>query len=98
MLPTRAALGSGAGEKPAARAPRPRPFPSGRNHPGRARAGAPAGWRETLFLAALTALVLLPVAGKAFHIDDTLFLKAARQIRAHLTRAYELNEPKAVAS
>jgi 4-amino-4-deoxy-L-arabinose transferase-like glycosyltransferase len=48
-----------------------------------ARAG-PAGSRRTvLLLAALTALALLPFAGKAFHIDDTLFLKAARQIRAH---------------
>jgi 4-amino-4-deoxy-L-arabinose transferase-like glycosyltransferase len=44
---------------------------------------APAGSRAVLLLAALTALALLPFAGKAFHIDDTLFLKAARQIQAH---------------
>jgi len=34
-------------------------------------------------LAVLTALFLLPFVGKAFHVDDTLFLKAARQIREH---------------
>jgi len=44
---------------------------------------APAGSRAVLLLAALTALALLPFAGKAFHVDDTLFLKAARQIQAH---------------
>ena len=47
------------------------------------RAGARGETRAVLFLAALTALVLLPFVGKAFHIDDTLFLKVARQIRAH---------------
>ncbi len=33
-----------------------------------------------ILLSILTLLVLLPFAGKAVHIDDTLFLKAARQI------------------
>ena len=48
-----------------------------------AHAPAPAGRREIFLAAAVTLLVLLPFAGKAFHIDDTLFLKAARQIRVH---------------
>ncbi len=39
--------------------------------------------REALLLAAATVLALLPFAGKAFHVDDTLFLAAARQIRAN---------------
>jgi hypothetical protein len=40
--------------------------------------------RATLaVLAALTLLALVPFAGKAFHIDDPLFLKAARQIVEH---------------
>jgi 4-amino-4-deoxy-L-arabinose transferase-like glycosyltransferase len=50
---------------------------------GAARAGAAGGRRDALLVAALTTLVLLPFAGKAFHIDDTLFLRAAQQIRAH---------------
>lgn len=33
-----------------------------------------------IILAAVTAAVLLPFAGKAFHMDDTLFLWTARQI------------------
>lgn len=37
----------------------------------------------TLLLVALTLIVLAPFAGKAFHIDDPLFLSAARQIVLH---------------
>ncbi len=48
-----------------------------------AAAQAPGRSREALLLAVLTALFLLPFVGKAFHVDDTLFLKAARQIREH---------------
>ena len=44
-------------------------------------ASAP-GRRSLVLLAALTTILLLPFAGKPFHVDDTLFLKAARQIRA----------------
>jgi 4-amino-4-deoxy-L-arabinose transferase-like glycosyltransferase len=33
-------------------------------------------------VAAATSVLLLPFAGKAFHMDDPLFLKAARQIRS----------------
>ena len=36
-----------------------------------------------LFLCCAVAVSLLPFLGKAFHIDDTLFLMAARQIREH---------------
>lgn len=36
-----------------------------------------------LFLAALTLICLLPFCGKAFHIDDTLFIRAAEQIANH---------------
>lgn len=38
---------------------------------------------EALTCAALTIVSLAPFATKAFHIDDTLFLYAARQISAH---------------
>ncbi|HEY3171580.1 MAG TPA: glycosyltransferase family 39 protein [Thermoanaerobaculia bacterium] len=48
-----------------------------------ALAEAPGRPRDALLVAALTALLLVPFAGKAFHVDDTLFLKAAGQIRAH---------------
>jgi hypothetical protein len=36
-----------------------------------------------LFVAALTAASLLPFVGKAFHMDDPLFIWSARQIQAH---------------
>lgn len=39
--------------------------------------------REVILLACLTLLLLAPFAGKAFHIDDPLFIAMARQIRAH---------------
>jgi Dolichyl-phosphate-mannose-protein mannosyltransferase len=39
-------------------------------------------WRAPLLLAGATVLALAPFATKAFHIDDTLFLAAARQIRS----------------
>jgi 4-amino-4-deoxy-L-arabinose transferase-like glycosyltransferase len=41
-----------------------------------------------LILAGLTLLCLLPFAGKAFHIDDPLFIWTARQIRAHPLNFY----------
>ena len=39
--------------------------------------------RDAFLVAGLTVMLLLPFAGKAFHMDDPLFLKAARQIRAN---------------
>jgi 4-amino-4-deoxy-L-arabinose transferase-like glycosyltransferase len=39
--------------------------------------------RDNLLLAALTLLCLLPFSGKAFHVDDILFVAAARQIVQH---------------
>ena len=42
--------------------------------------GGGASRRQALLLASLTVVVLLPFAGKAFHIDDPLFLWTARQI------------------
>ena len=44
--------------------------------------GTAPGWRAPLLLAGATLLALAPFANKAFHIDDTLFLAAARQIRS----------------
>jgi 4-amino-4-deoxy-L-arabinose transferase-like glycosyltransferase len=46
-------------------------------------AETPPRWRAALLLAGATVLALAPFANKAFHIDDTLFLAAARQIRSH---------------
>jgi 4-amino-4-deoxy-L-arabinose transferase-like glycosyltransferase len=40
-------------------------------------------YRADLFLGLLTLLCLLPFAGKAFHIDDPLFVWAAQQITRH---------------
>jgi len=39
--------------------------------------------RDTLLLAGLTLLSLLPFSGKPFHVDDVLFVAAARQIVKH---------------
>ena len=39
--------------------------------------------RDLLLVAGITVVLLLPFAGKAFHVDDPLFLKAARQIQSH---------------
>src|SRR6185369_11235314 len=36
-----------------------------------------------MLLAALTLAVLLPFIGKAFHIDDPLFIWCARHVRSH---------------
>jgi len=36
-----------------------------------------------IFVAALTLACLLPFSGRAFHVDDTLFVLAARQISQH---------------
>lgn len=41
-----------------------------------------------LALAVLTAVCLAPFVGKAFHIDDPLFLWAAKQIQAHPENPY----------
>lgn len=38
-------------------------------------------WARLLFLAGLTALTLLPFTGKALHIDDPMYVWAAKQIR-----------------
>ena len=35
------------------------------------------------FLAVLTIACLIPFSGRAFHVDDTLFVLAARQISQH---------------
>jgi 4-amino-4-deoxy-L-arabinose transferase-like glycosyltransferase len=39
--------------------------------------------REALLVATLTVVLLLPFVGKAFHVDDPLFLWTAKQIRSH---------------
>ena len=39
--------------------------------------------RDNLLLIALTLLCLLPFSGKAFHVDDILFVSAAKQIVQH---------------
>lgn len=39
--------------------------------------------RDAFLVAGVMAILLLPFAGKAFHMDDPLFLKAARQIRSN---------------
>lgn len=39
--------------------------------------------RDNVLLATLTLLCLLPFSGKAFHVDDILFVSAARQIVQH---------------
>ena len=39
--------------------------------------------RDKLLLIGLTLLTLLPFSGKAFHVDDVLFVAAARQIAQH---------------
>jgi 4-amino-4-deoxy-L-arabinose transferase-like glycosyltransferase len=39
--------------------------------------------REALLVAAVTVVLLLPFVGKAFHVDDPLFLWTAKQIRSH---------------
>jgi 4-amino-4-deoxy-L-arabinose transferase-like glycosyltransferase len=44
--------------------------------------GNQSKWYSPLLLAIVVILSLIPFADKAFHIDDTLFLEAARQIQA----------------
>ncbi len=39
--------------------------------------------RAPLLLVLATAALLLPFAGKAFHVDDPLFLRVARQVQSH---------------
>jgi 4-amino-4-deoxy-L-arabinose transferase-like glycosyltransferase len=39
--------------------------------------------RDALLVAGVTVILLLPFVGKAFHIDDPLFLKAANHIRSN---------------
>ncbi|MGA9043013.1 MAG: glycosyltransferase family 39 protein [Terriglobales bacterium] len=48
------------------------------NHPAKSPA-----YRADVFLGLLTLLCLLPFAGKAFNIDDPLFIWAAQQITKH---------------
>jgi hypothetical protein len=45
--------------------------------------------RQTALAIAATVALLLPFAGKAVHIDDPLFLWAARQIQADPLRPYD---------
>jgi 4-amino-4-deoxy-L-arabinose transferase-like glycosyltransferase len=47
--------------------------------------------RPEIWLVLLTCACLAPFAGKAFHIDDTLFLRAAEQIRKHPLDFYGFN-------
>jgi 4-amino-4-deoxy-L-arabinose transferase-like glycosyltransferase len=48
---------------------------------GGGTAGTPRGdWREAMALAAVVLVAVLPFLGKAFHIDDVLYLAVARQI------------------
>jgi hypothetical protein len=42
-----------------------------------------ASFRSQSLLVVLTLLCLLPFSGKAFHIDDTLFVWTAQQITRH---------------
>lgn len=44
--------------------------------------------RAYTLLAAVTVACLLPFSGRAFHVDDTLFVWAARQIRQHPLNPY----------
>lgn len=39
--------------------------------------------RDAFLVAGVTVILLLPFVGKAFHVDDPLFLKAARQIQSN---------------
>jgi 4-amino-4-deoxy-L-arabinose transferase-like glycosyltransferase len=55
--------------------------PAGATTPVSARSSRE--WRAPLMLAALTALVLAPFTGKAFHIDDPLFMWTAQRILEH---------------
>lgn len=48
-------------------------------------------WRSYAFLATATILCLIPFSGKAFHIDDTLFLFSAKQIVQHPLDPYGFN-------
>ena len=54
---------------------------------GESRDFSPLKWWTTLhshlFLTAATILCLIPFSGRAFHVDDTLFIAAARQISQH---------------
>lgn len=43
----------------------------------------PGSRRQLLIVCGVTLLVLLPFVGKPFNIDETLFLRAARQIQEH---------------
>ena len=47
--------------------------------------------RSLLTVGAIALLVLLPFLGKAFHVDDPLFLWAARQVTAHPLDPYGLD-------
>jgi 4-amino-4-deoxy-L-arabinose transferase-like glycosyltransferase len=44
--------------------------------------------RQRLFVCAITAVCLIPFVGKAFNVDDPLFLWAAAQIQQHPLDAY----------
>jgi len=48
-------------------------------------------WRSYLLVALGTVLCLVPFSGKAFHVDDTLFLFAAQQIVQHPLDPYGFN-------
>ena len=53
------------------------------NEPATAPHRAAFSWKPPAVLAAATLACLLPFAGKAFHIDDPVFLRIARQIQLH---------------
>jgi len=55
----------------------------GADFPAPSAAEASAAWREDLLAALATLAALLPFLGKAFHVDDPLFLWLARRVSTH---------------
>lgn len=50
-----------------------------------------ARWGAPLFVAVVTVAVLLPFVDRAFHIDDTVFLRVAQQIIKDPLKPYDLD-------
>ena len=48
-------------------------------------------WRPQVMVALITLVCLVPFLNKAYHMDDTLFLWAARHIREHAANFYGFN-------
>jgi hypothetical protein len=51
--------------------------------------GARAGFRDLAILVGLVLIETLPVAGKAFHIDDAFFIAVARNVERHPLRPFD---------